>query len=255
MTMTFMSSPSLLVTSESVTEGHPDKVCDQIADAILDEIIRQDPEAHCACEVVATTGLVLIMGEITTKYYVDFTGLARSVINDIGYNRPEYGFDGESCGVIVSVKEQSREISDAVGDDQGAGDQGIMMGFACNETPELMPLPISLSHQLCKRLAQLRKNGTLKYLRPDGKSQVTIEYAFGKPVRAHAVVIAAQHDDGVAAEQLWNDINKHVIKPVMGEWLDDKTEIHVNSSGSFILGGPAGDSRASGRQNIVGTAA
>ncbi len=253
MTMTFMSSPSLLVTSESVTEGHPDKVCDQIADAILDEIIRQDPEAHCACEVVATTGLVLIMGEITTKYYVDFTGLARSVINDIGYNRPEYGFDGESCGVIVSVKEQSREISDAVGDDQGAGDQGIMMGFACNETPELMPLPISLSHQLCKRLAQLRKNGTLKYLRPDGKSQVTIEYAFGKPVRAHAVVIAAQHDDGVAAEQLWNDINKHVIKPVMGEWLDDKTEIHVNSSGSFILGGPAGDSGLSGRKNIVDT--
>ena len=253
MTMTFMSSPSLLVTSESVTEGHPDKVCDQIADAILDEIIRQDPEAHCACEVVATTGLVLIMGEITTKHYVDFTGLARSVINDIGYNRPEYGFDGESCGVIVSVKEQSREISDAVGDDQGAGDQGIMMGFACNETPELMPLPISLSHQLCKRLAQLRKNGTLKYLRPDGKSQVTIEYAFGKPVRAHAVVIAAQHDDGVAAEQLWNDINKHVIKPVMGEWLDDKTEIHVNSSGSFILGGPAGDSGLSGRKNIVDT--
>jgi S-adenosylmethionine synthetase len=253
MTMTFMSSPSLLVTSESVTEGHPDKVCDQIADAILDEIIRQDPEAHCACEVVATTGLVLIMGEITTKYYVDFTGLARSVINDIGYNRPEYGFDGESCGVIVSVKEQSREISDAVGDDQGAGDQGIMMGFACNETPELMPLPISLSHQLCKRLAQLRKNGTLKYLRPDGKSQVTIEYAFGKPVRAHAIVIAAQHDDGVAAEQLWNDINKHVIKPVMGEWLDDKTEIHVNSSGSFILGGPAGDSGLSGRKNIVDT--
>ena len=193
------------------------------------------------------------MGEITTKYYVDFTGLARSVINDIGYNRPEYGFDGESCGVIVSVKEQSREISDAVGDDQGAGDQGIMMGFACNETPELMPLPISLSHQLCKRLAQLRKNGTLKYLRPDGKSQVTIEYAFGKPVRAHAVVIAAQHDDGVAAEQLWNDINKHVIKPVMGEWLDDKTEIHVNSSGSFILGGPAGDSGLSGRKNIVDT--
>lgn len=253
MTMTFMSSPSLLVTSESVTEGHPDKVCDQIADAILDEIIRHDPDAHCACEVVATTGLVLIMGEITTSHYVDFTGLARSVINDIGYNRPEYGFDGESCGVIVSVKEQSSEINAAVGDDQGAGDQGIMMGFACNETPELMPLPISLSHALVKKLAELRKNGTLKYLRPDGKSQVTIEYQFGKPVRAHAVVIAAQHDEGITQEQMKADIHKHVIKPIVGEWLDDKTEIHVNSSGSFILGGPAGDSGLSGRKNIVDT--
>lgn len=253
MTMTFMSSPSLLVTSESVTEGHPDKVCDQIADAILDEIIRHDPHAHCACEVVATTGLVLIMGEITTEHYVDFTGLARSVINDIGYNRPEYGFDGESCGVIVSVKEQSAEINAAVGDDQGAGDQGIMMGFACNETPELMPLPISLAHKLTKRLAAVRKDGTLKYLRPDGKSQVTIEYKFGKPTRAHAVVIAAQHDDGVSSKQLWDDINKHVIQPVMGDWLDDKTEIHINSSGSFILGGPASDSGLSGRKNIVDT--
>jgi S-adenosylmethionine synthetase len=251
--MTFMSSPSLLVTSESVTEGHPDKVCDQIADAILDEIIRHDPEAHCACEVVATTGLVLIMGEITTEHYVDFTGLARSVISDIGYTRPEYGFDSESCGVIVSVKEQSSEINAAVGDDLGAGDQGIMMGFACNETPELMPLPISLSHALVKKLAELRKNGTLKYLRPDGKSQVTIEYQFGKPVRAHAVVIAAQHDDDVTQQQMRDDIIKHIIKPIMGQWLDDKTEIHVNSSGSFILGGPAGDSGLSGRKNIVDT--
>jgi S-adenosylmethionine synthetase len=236
-----------------VTEGHPDKVCDQIADAILDEIIRHDPDAHCACEVVATTGLVLIMGEITTKHYVDFTGLARSVINEIGYNRPDYGFDGDSCGVIISVKEQSREISSAVGDDEGAGDQGIMMGFACDETPELMPLPISLAHKLTKRLADVRKDGTLKYLRPDGKSQVTIEYKFGKPARAHAVVIAAQHDDGISGKQLWDDINKQVIKPVMGDWLDDKTEIHVNSSGSFILGGPAGDSGLSGRKNIVDT--
>jgi S-adenosylmethionine synthetase len=253
MTMTFMSSPSLLVTSESVTEGHPDKVCDQIADAILDEIIRHDPDAHCACEVVATTGLTMIMGEITTKHHVDYTGIARSVIKDIGYNRPDYGFDGDSCGVIVAVKEQSREISDAVGADEGAGDQGIMMGFACNETPELMPLTISLAHKLVKRLAEVRKDGTLKYLRPDGKSQVTIEYKFGKPVRAHAVVIAAQHDEGIAGKQLWDDINKHVIKPVMGEWIDDKTEIHINSSGSFILGGPAGDSGLSGRKNIVDT--
>jgi S-adenosylmethionine synthetase len=253
MTMTFMSSPSLLVTSESVTEGHPDKVCDQIADAILDEIIAHDSDAHCACEVVATTGLVLIMGEITTKHYVDLTGIARAVIKDIGYNRPDYGFDGDSCGVLVAVKEQSREISDAVGDDEGAGDQGIMLGFACNETPELMPLPISLAHKLCLRLAQLRKDGTLSYLRPDGKSQVTIEYEFGKPKRAHAVVIAAQHDEGITGEQLWNDINKQVIQPVMGDWLDDKTEIHVNRSGSFILGGPAGDSGLSGRKNIVDT--
>jgi S-adenosylmethionine synthetase len=253
MTMTFMSSPSLLVTSESVTEGHPDKVCDQIADAILDEIIAKDPHAHCACEVVATTGLVLVMGEITTSSYVDFTSVARSVISDIGYTRPEYGFDSESCGVIVSVKEQSSEINAAVGDDMGAGDQGIMMGFACNETPELMPLPISLSHKLTKRLAEIRRDGTLEYLRPDGKSQVTIEYKFGKPTRAYAVVIAAQHDDGISQQKMRDDIIKHVIKPIMGEWLDDETEIHVNSSGSFILGGPASDSGLSGRKNIVDT--
>jgi S-adenosylmethionine synthetase len=236
-----------------VTEGHPDKVCDQIADAILDEIIAHDPNAHCACEVVATTGLVLVMGEITTSHYVDLSGIARQVIHDIGYNRPEYAFDSESCGVIVSVKEQSAEINAAVGEDEGAGDQGIMLGFACNETPELMPLPISLSHKLCKQLANLRKDGTLAYLRPDGKSQVTIEYEFGKPKRAHAVVIAAQHDAGISGKQLWDDINEHVIRPVMGDWLDDKTEIHVNRSGSFILGGPAADSGLSGRKNIVDT--
>ncbi|HVP04618.1 MAG TPA: methionine adenosyltransferase [Dehalococcoidia bacterium] len=253
MTMTFMSSPSLLVTSESVTEGHPDKVCDQIADAILDDIIAHDPEAHCACEVVATTGLVLVMGEITTDHYVDCSGIARQVIRDIGYNKPEYGFDSESCGVIVSVKEQSPEINAAVGEDEGAGDQGIMLGFACNETPELMPLPISLAHKLCKQLAKVRKDGTLAYLRPDGKSQVTIEYAFGKPKRAHAVVIAAQHDSGISGKQLWDDINKHVIQPIMGDWLDKNTEIHVNRSGSFILGGPAADSGLSGRKNIVDT--
>jgi S-adenosylmethionine synthetase len=253
MTMTFMSSPSLLMTSESVTEGHPDKVCDQIADAILDEIIEHDPEAHVACEVTATTGLVLILGEISTTHYVDCAGIARQVIRDIGYTRPEYAFDAESCGVIVSIKEQSREIADAVGSDEGAGDQGMMLGFACNETAELMPLPIHLSHQLCKRLAVLRKDGTLPYLRPDGKSQVTIEYAYGAPKRAKAVVIAAQHDPDITARQLKDDITKHVIKPIVGDWLDDQTEIHVNRSGSFILGGPAADSGLSGRKNIVDT--
>ncbi len=253
MTMTFMSSPSLLVTSESVTEGHPDKVCDQIADAILDEIIAHDPDGHVACEVVSTTGLVMITGEISTSHHVDYTKIAREVIADIGYTKPEYAFDAISCGVIVSVKEQSKEISNAVGEDEGAGDQGIMLGFACNETPELMPLPINLAHRLCLRLAQVRKEKTLTYLRPDGKSQVTIEYEFGKPKRAHAVVIAAQHDTGVSEKQLWDDINEHVIKPVLGRWVDDKTEVHVNRSGSFILGGPAADSGLSGRKNIVDT--
>jgi S-adenosylmethionine synthetase len=253
MTMTFMSSPSLLVTSESVTEGHPDKVCDQIADAILDEIIAHDPKAHVACEVVATTGLVIILGEISTKHHVDYTRIARQVIADIGYTKPEYAFDAESCGVIVSVKEQSREIREAVGEDEGAGDQGIMIGFACNETESLMPLPISLAHKLCLRLAQMRKEKVLPYLRPDGKSQVTIEYEFGKPKRAHAVVIAAQHDSGISGEQLWNDVTEYVIRPVVGRWLDDRTEIHVNRSGSFILGGPAADSGLSGRKNIVDT--
>ncbi len=253
MTMTFMSSPSLLVTSESVTEGHPDKVCDQIADAILDEIIRADPNAHVACEVVSTTGLVLITGEITTSHYVDFTGVARQVIADIGYTRPEFQFDAESCGVLVSVKEQSSEINDAVGDDEGAGDQGLMLGFACNETAELMPLPIHLSHALCKQLTVVRKSGALSYLRPDGKSQVTIEYQFGKPKRAKAIVVAAQHDPGTATEKLQEDIRREVIQPVMSEWIDDETEIHINRSGSFVLGGPAADSGLSGRKNIVDT--
>ncbi|MCH8050802.1 MAG: methionine adenosyltransferase [Chloroflexi bacterium] len=253
MTMTFMSSPSLLVTSESVTEGHPDKICDQIADAILDEIIAHDPDGHVACEVVVTTGLVMVIGEISTSHYVDITRIVREVIADIGYTKPEYAFDAESCGVLVSVKEQSREISDAVGDDEGAGDQGIMLGFACNETPELMPLPISLAHRLCLRLAKVRKDGTLPYLRPDGKSQVTIEYEFGKPKRAHAVVVAAQHDPDVSLERLSSDIQEHVVRPVLGDWLDDKTEVHINRSGSFVLGGPAADTGLSGRKNIVDT--
>jgi S-adenosylmethionine synthetase len=253
MTMTFMSSPSLLMTSESVTEGHPDKLCDQIADAILDEIIAHDPEAHVACEVTATTGLVIILGEISTSHHVDYTRIAREVIRDIGYTKPEYGFSADSCGVIVSIKEQSREIAAAVGADEGAGDQGIMLGFACDETPELMPLPIQLAHHLCLRLAQVRRDGTLPYLRPDGKSQVTVEYEFGRPKRVHAVVIAAQHDPGVEPKRLWDDVVEYVIRPVLGSWMDDRTDIHVNRSGSFILGGPAADSGLSGRKNIVDT--
>ncbi len=253
MTMTFMSSPSLLMTSESVTEGHPDKLCDQIADAILDEIIAHDPEAHVACEVTATTGLVIILGEISTSHHVDYTRIARDVIRDIGYTKPEYGFSADSCGVIVSIKEQSREIAAAVGADEGAGDQGIMLGFACDETPELMPLPIQLAHHLCLRLAQVRREGVLPYLRPDGKSQVTVEYEFGRPKRVHAVVIAAQHDPGVEPKRLWDDVVEYVIRPVLGSWMDDRTDIHVNRSGSFILGGPAADSGLSGRKNIVDT--
>lgn len=253
MTMTFMSSPSLLVTSESVTEGHPDKICDQIADAILDDIIAHDPGAHVACEVVTTTGLVLVMGEISTEHYVDCDGIARRVINEIGYNNPAFGFSGDSCGVIVSLKEQSREISAAVGADEGAGDQGIMLGFACDDTPELMPLPILLAHRLCLVLSEVRKERILPYLRPDGKSQVTIEYEFGKPKRAHAVVIAAQHDPEVESAKLKDAVIEHVVRPVMGAWLDDKTDIHINRSGSFVLGGPAADSGLSGRKNIVDT--
>jgi len=253
MTMTFMSSPSLLVTSESVTEGHPDKLCDQIADAILDEIIAHDPEAHVACEVTATTGLVLILGEISTRHHVNYTQIARDVICDVGYVNPDYGFSAESCGIIVSIKEQSGEIAAAVGADEGAGDQGIMLGFACNETTELMPLPINLAHHLCLRLAEVRKQKQLPYLRPDGKSQVTVEYEYGRPKRVHAVVVAAQHNPDIAAKQLWDDVTETVIKPVLGDWMDERTDIHVNRSGSFILGGPAADSGLSGRKNIVDT--
>jgi S-adenosylmethionine synthetase len=258
MALTLMSAPSVLMTAESVTEGHPDKLCDQIADAILDEILEHDPSAHVACEVTATTGLVVILGEITTTHYINYDDVARRVIREVGYTKPEYQFDADSCGIIVSIKRQAPEIAKAVGEDEGAGDQGIMIGFACTETPELMPLPIMLAHRLCMRLAQCRKKGIIPYLRPDGKSQVTIEYSYGEPKRAAAVVVAAQHDERdelgpITQERIRADIIEKVIRPVLGHWLDSQTDIHVNRSGSFILGGPAADTGLSGRKNIVDT--
>jgi len=258
MALTLMSAPSVLMTAESVTEGHPDKLCDQIADAILDEILAHDPNAHVACEVTATTGLIVILGEITTTHYVNYDDIARRVIREIGYTKPEYQFDADSCGIIVSIKRQAPEIAQAVGEDEGAGDQGIMVGFACTETPELMPLPITLAHRLCMRMAECRKKGIIPYLRPDGKSQVTIEYSYGEPKRAAAVVIAAQHDERdergrITQERIRADIIEQVVRPVMGRWLDSQTDIHVNRSGSFVLGGPAADTGLSGRKNIVDT--
>jgi S-adenosylmethionine synthetase len=266
--MTLMSSPSMLVTSESVTEGHPDKMCDQIADAILDEILAYDPTARVACEVTTTTGLVVIIGEISTTHHVDYTKIARQTIREIGYTKPEYGFDTESCGVVVSVKEQSTDIAQAVSTplevregrekaeelELGAGDQGIMLGFACNETPELMPLPISLAHKLCRRLAQVRKDGTIPYLRPDGKSQVTVEYSFGVPRRVKTLVVSSQHDDGIELSRLQADIMEHVVYPTIpAELLNSETVYLINPSGRFVIGGPRGDSGLSGRKNIVDT--
>ena len=268
MSYDFVNAKSYLFTSESVTEGHPDKICDQISDSVLDSIIKLDPEARVACEVSITTGLVVIMGEITTSAYVDIPSVVRKVISDIGFNDPELGFDSKSCGIMLSINEQSSDISEGVstslevrGKDItdknaliGAGDQGIMFGYACTETPELMPLPITLSHKLVQQLSNVRRDNTLNYLRPDGKSQVTVEYSMGKPKRIDTVVVSTQHAPDISQSDIYNDISNYVIKPIIDKsLLDSNTKIYVNPSGRFVIGGPNGDTGLTGRKILVDT--
>ena len=253
-----------LFTSESVTEGHPDKICDQISDAVLDELLRQDPESRVACETCATTGLVMVMGEITTRGYVPIADIVRKVVTEIGYDRAKKGFDGQSCAVLTAVHDQSPDIAQGVDaaletrdkaeNETGAGDQGMMFGFACDETPEMMPAPIALAHRLTRRMAQVRKTGLCPWMRPDGKAQVTVVYEDGRPVALDTVVISTQHDENVTQEEIRRVMLEEVIKQVIpAEWLTAETKYYVNPTGRFVLGGPAGDSGLTGRKIIVDT--